>query len=234
MSDTMSNTMNNTATAHLAWDQRWQTESGREEWLAPEPDVVDFSTQLFTQLAQQPRKRALDLGCGVGRHAIHLARLGFEVAGLDGSAAGLEFAAQTAQEQGVAIDFSHGSMEELPYPDQTFDYVLAFNVIYHGDRLVVSRCIQDIHRVLKPGGFFQGTMLSKRNQNYGKGTEISANTFIDVNNDDKDHPHFYCNALELCELFRNFELLQLHDQVHKKPNSWHWHLVAERLSPENL
>ncbi|MEB3229750.1 MAG: class I SAM-dependent methyltransferase [Leptolyngbyaceae bacterium] len=221
--------MDTTATAHLAWDQRWQTDAGREDWLQAEPDVVQFSTQLLAQLPQSGSKQALDLGCGVGRHAIHLAQLGFEVCGLDGSTAGLEFATKTAAEQGVTIDFTQGSMEMLPYSDQTFDYVLAFNVIYHGDRPVVSRCIQEIHRVLKPGGFFQGTMLSKRNGNYGKGTEISTNTFVDLNNDDKDHPHFYCNAVELCELFENFELLSLIDQVHKKPNSWHWHLVAERL-----
>lgn len=221
--------MDTTATAHLAWDQRWQTDTGRKDWLQAEPDVVQFSTQLLGQLSQLDPKRALDLGCGVGRHAIHLAQLGFEVSGLDGSSAGLEFATKTAVEQGVAIDFTQGSMEALPYPDQAFDYVLAFNVIYHGDRPVVSRCIQEIHRVLKPGGFFQGTMLSKRNGNYGKGTEISTNTFVDLNNDDKDHPHFYCNAVELCELFENFELLNLMDQVHKKPNSWHWHLVVERL-----
>ena len=225
--------MDNTATAHLSWDQRWQTDAGREDWLLPEPDVVDFTSKLSpqrsTQRSTQGDKRALDLGCGVGRHAIHLARLGFEVSGLDGSPAGLEFAAQTAEKQGVTIDFTQGSMEVLPYGDQIFDYVLAFNVIYHGDRPVVSRCIQEIHRVLKPGGFFQGTMLSKRNHNYGKGTEIAANTFVIENHEDKDHPHFYCNALELCELFQNFELLRLLDQVHKKPNSWHWHLVAERL-----
>ncbi|ERN42460.1 methyltransferase domain protein [Rubidibacter lacunae KORDI 51-2] len=221
--------MDNTATAHLAWDSRWQTDSGREDWLQAEPDVVEFSSHLLTQLSQLSTKRALDLGCGVGRHAIQLAQLGFEVSGLDGSSAGLEFATKTAEEQGVAIDFIQGSMESLPYPDMTFDYVLAFNVIYHGDRPVVSRCISEIHRILKPGGFFQGTMLSKRNGNYGKGTEISANTFVDLNNGDKDHPHFYCNAEELCELLHNFELLSLIDRVHKKPNSWHWHLIAERF-----
>ncbi len=56
--------------------------------------------------------------------------------------------------------------------DAVFDYVLAFNVIYHGDRPIVERTIAEIARVLKAGGLYQGTMLSKRNTRYGCGLEV--------------------------------------------------------------
>jgi hypothetical protein len=86
--------------------------------------------------------------------------------------------------------------------------------------------------VLKPGGSYQGTMLSKRNVKYGKGEEVAPNTFVDAaidpDDSDKIHPHFYCKAAELVELFAEFELLSLIDQEHAKPGSWHWHMVAER------
>jgi hypothetical protein len=51
---------------------------------------------------------------------------------------------------------------------------------------------------------------------------------IDHEDSDKVHPHFYCNAAELVELFSGFELLSLIDQEHAKPGSWHWHMLAER------
>ena len=215
-----------TATAHLEWDKRWQTEAGRAEWLKPDPDVVQFIERL---MPSGDTLRVLDLGCGVGRHTLYLAESGFETYGLDGSEAGLSYVKQAACDRKLDIHFSHGSMEALPYDSAFFDYVLAFNVIYHGDPTVVSRCVTEIHRVLKPGCFFQGTMLSKRNAKYGQGVEIAPNTFVIPNEDDKDHPHFYCNGLELCQLLSGFELQSLRDQVHKKPESWHWHLIAERV-----
>lgn len=215
-----------TATAHLEWDKRWQTEAGRADWLKPDHDVVQFIQQFKPSASGL---RVLDLGCGVGRHSIYLAESGFETYGLDGSEAGISHAKQAACDLKLDIHLTRGSMEALPYDSAFFDYVLAFNVIYHGDPTVVSRCVAEIHRVLKPGCFFQGTMLSKRNGKYGQGTKIAPNTFVIANEDDKDHPHFYCNALELCQLLSGFELRSLKDQMHRKPESWHWHLVAERL-----
>jgi hypothetical protein len=70
-------------------------------------------------------------------------------------------------------------------------------------------------------------MLSKRNANFGIGTEIAADTWVREGDDDKDHPHFYCNAGELVSLFDRFELSYLEDKVHSKPGSWHWHMIAE-------
>src|SRR3546814_2143005 len=69
-------------------------------------------------------------------------------------------------------------MTDLPYADASFDYVLSFNVIYHGDAGVVGRAVAEIYRVLKPGGLFHGTLLSKRNRNYGLGREIAPDTFV--------------------------------------------------------
>jgi len=214
-----------TDTAHQAWNDRWQSETGRADWLDPDPDVA----AAVPLLRNRGARRLLDLGCGVGRHACYLASAGFDVHAMDASASGLDYAARQADELGLDITLSDGLMTELPYEDATFDYVLSFNVIYHGDGGVVSRAISEIHRVLKPGGLFQGTMLSKRNGNYGVGKQIAPNTFVIADAEgDKNHPHFYCNAAELVKLFEDFELLSLFDREHEKPGHYHWHVLAER------
>ncbi len=210
------------ATAVPEWDRRWAIEAGRADWLEPEAEVI------ATVAANGP-VTVLDIGCGVGRHALALARLGCRVTAIDGSANGLDFARSQAQAEKLDIDFRESSMLALPLPDRSCDYVLAWNVIYHGDSDVVRRCIDEIRRVLKPGGIYQGTMLSKRNSRYGKGAEVAQNTFVIHEESDKAHPHFYCNAAELVDLFHGFELQSLSDLPHQKPGSYHWHLVADRL-----
>ncbi len=211
-------------TAHEHWDKQWQVPEGRADWLAPESGVVAFAKASFDDGA----KTALDLGCGVGRHALALAEIGFRTSAMDMSPAGLEELAKTSAALGLAIERRQAEMTALPYDDNSFDHVLSFNVIYHGDPEVVRASICEIARVLKPGGRYQGTMLSKRNRNFGLGRQIAPNTFVNDNDSDKAHPHFYCNAAELINLFEGFELFSLDDRLHKKPGSWHWHMAAER------
>jgi ubiquinone/menaquinone biosynthesis C-methylase UbiE len=221
MSETLA--LEKTDTAHLAWDRRWRTQEGRADWLRPEEDVA----KLVEKLRPQAGVKALDLGCGVGRHALAFARAGFETHAMDLSEAGLGELERSAQADGLSVKTHLAPMTELPFADNSFDYVLSFNVIYHGDPSIVRTAIAEIARVLKPGGVYQGTMLSKRNGNFGLGREVAPDTFVRDGDDDKDHPHFYCSAGELVALFDRFELSYLEDKVHSKPGSWHWHMIAE-------
>jgi hypothetical protein len=101
------------------------------------------------------------------------------------------------------------------------DYVLSWNVIFHGTMDDVGRRLGEIWRVLKPGGLFQGTMLSKRDVQFGRGRAIAPGTFI-RGNDPKAHPHFYCDLAGLAVLFAGFELLSLTQEEQRRPGSWHW------------
>src|ERR1700761_5866621 len=67
-------------TAIEAWDKRWATSEGRADWLEPHPAVVAILPELHARGA----RRVLDLGCGVGRHALLLAEHGFDVEAIDG------------------------------------------------------------------------------------------------------------------------------------------------------
>ena len=91
----------------------------------------------------------------------------------------------------------------------------------------VGRRLAEIWRVLKPGGLFQGTMLSKRDVQFGRGRAIAPDTFI-RGSDPKAHPHFYCDLAGLAVLFAGFELLSLTQEEQRRPGSWHWHILVER------
>lgn len=157
------------ATAVEAWDERWITPEGRADWLVPHPAVVALMPVLQVRSAQ----RALDLGCGIGRHALLLAEYGFVVDAIDGAAAGLEFARREATARDLRVNLRQADADALPFADESFDHVLSWNVIFHGTMGDVGRCLAEIWRVLKPGGLFQGTMLSKRDAQFGRGPAVA-------------------------------------------------------------
>jgi 2-polyprenyl-3-methyl-5-hydroxy-6-metoxy-1,4-benzoquinol methylase len=212
-------------TAHQAWDSLWGTEAGRKDWIEVEQDVRSIERKL----ADMQVSRVLDLGCGIGRHSLFLASKGYQVFSIDASMKAVEYTHNAAREAGLPINVRQSAMTTLPYEDRYFDYVLAWNVIYHGDPVTVRTVLAEIARVLRPGGIFQGTMLTKRNAYYGKGRKVAPDTYVNDEEDEKRHAHFYCNAQEFAELLRDFEILSLNQQQQLKPGSYHWHFVTERI-----
>lgn len=214
------------ATAHRDWDQRWRDPKQREGWQDPDSRV----REVVGELRRRSARDVLDLGCGVGRHALYLAGEGFNVTGTDASPAGIAEAQGAARRAGLAVSFRVENFLDLSFPDHSFDYVLAWNVVYHGDGNVAARVLDGVRRILRPGGLFQSTMLSKRNTAYGVGEEVARDTYVDPGDPgDKGHPHFYCDARTLVELHHGFEVLYLAD-VEQLPGAWHWHLLMERTS----
>ena len=101
----------------------------------------------------QPGMRLLDAGCGVGSITLDLAELVApgETVGMDQDASQLEIARASAASRGVAsARFALGDAYALPFPDASFDAVLAHTLLVHlSDPL---RALKEFHRVLRPGG----------------------------------------------------------------------------------
>jgi SAM-dependent methyltransferase len=108
------------------------------------------------QVVVPPNAVVLDVGCGGGRTVQRLAALAPEgkVFGLDYSQASVAVSRQTnAQEiEAGRVQIEQGSVAALPFADRTFDLVTAVETHYYWPDL--PRSMQEILRVLKPGGTF--------------------------------------------------------------------------------
>ncbi len=98
----------------------------------------------------QSGDEVLDLGCGAGQAMALMVPLAGHgrVYGVDQSAAMVAEAIRSNRKGHVSV--RQGAFEQLPFPDASFDKILASNVMYfwHDSRLV----LREVSRVLKPGG----------------------------------------------------------------------------------
>jgi 2-polyprenyl-6-hydroxyphenyl methylase/3-demethylubiquinone-9 3-methyltransferase len=109
--------------------------------------------KLFDELRLEPRgKQALEVGCGGGLVCEEIARLGFEVTGIDPSEPSLAAADLHARSSGLAIHYEQAWGESLPFSEGSFDVVFCLDVLEHVRDL--PQVIREVARVLKPGGVF--------------------------------------------------------------------------------
>lgn len=89
--------------------------------------------------------KVLDMGMGEGRHAVYLAKKGFQVTGIDISSVAVKKSMQLAKEEGVKINAIVASLNRYKIPEESFDAILCF---YYVDRSLNEKIL----KWLKPGG----------------------------------------------------------------------------------
>ena len=127
----------------------------------------DIDIYLFDQILKgrfNGCKTILDVGCGNGRNVVYFLRQSFEVYGIDKSPEAIAQVKELAQQLAPQLpveNFRVGLVEEMPFPDNTFDLVICSAVLHfarnedHFDKMLRS-----IWRVLKPGGFMFARLAS--------------------------------------------------------------------------
>jgi SAM-dependent methyltransferase len=130
-----------------AWEvhaQWWQDEFTD----GADPEYVEQILPIVAS-ALGDRTHVLDVGTGEGQLARHLRAVGVDrVTGIDPSANQL----RVAVERGGGARYARGAAAALPFPDATFDGVVACLVFEHIE--AVDAAIAEVGRVLAPGGVF--------------------------------------------------------------------------------
>ena len=149
------------------WDEFWAQQTSNvisakdndETWYdLVWKEVFDYWYDLFKELA--PGKRMLECGCGSARISRYMAQHGYQCTLLDYSKKALSLAKSNFDSLSLDGQFIIGDMNQLCFPDEQFDVVYSGGVLeFFAD---VQKPINEMVRVLKPGGVFSSNMVPKK------------------------------------------------------------------------
>jgi ubiquinone/menaquinone biosynthesis C-methylase UbiE len=112
-------------------------------------EYVELAQRVASQLPQG--SSLLEVAPGPGYFCIELARLGsYAISGLDISHTFVKMAAKKAAEAGARVNFTQGSASNMPFPRDSFDFLLCRAAFKNFAKPVAA--LQEMCRVLKPGG----------------------------------------------------------------------------------
>jgi len=151
----------------------------------------------------------LDLGCGSGRHVVHLARQGFQSLGLDISPTALCLAQAWMREEGHRAVFTLADTRQpLPFRDGSIEGVLSTQVIHHARITAVRLAIREIRRVLVPGGLAFVTVSGRKDAGLSF-EEIEPGTFVPMAGPEAGLAHHIFTVEELRLEFEDYQVLDI-------------------------
>jgi len=134
--------------------------------------------QRTVTLAQlQLGDQVLDVGCGTGTLAIEVQRRvgsAGRVVGIDPGGEQIARARAKAARHDVPIEFQIGVIEQLAFPDQTFDVVLSTLMMHHLPKSLKAQGLAEIARVLKPGGRVVIVDFTRKQERAGQAARFHA------------------------------------------------------------
>ena len=156
------------------FDPVWDEIYGRQEQLNryPVDGVVSFLFRTRAQLAAGRPLRVVEVGCGACNNLWFAAREGCEVAGVDGSAAAIEFGRARFAEDGLEGDLRVGDFTQLPFSDGAFDVAINRAALTQTGLGAARKAVDEVARVVRPGGMFY-------NEIYGTKTTAGGDPGLD-------------------------------------------------------
>jgi 2-polyprenyl-3-methyl-5-hydroxy-6-metoxy-1,4-benzoquinol methylase len=143
------------------WENTLRIRPGTREWYeeidrrflesayyASRNDAGPFGRFLKRELVDG--KRVLEVGCGMGTHAEMLVRNGADLTAIDQTTFAVASTKRRFLLKQLNGQIVQQDADSLAFPEGTFDFVWTWGVIHHSSS--TERCVDEIARVLKPGG----------------------------------------------------------------------------------
>jgi ubiquinone/menaquinone biosynthesis C-methylase UbiE len=143
---------------------------------ASEPFFWAKEYAYFKEL-QKSQGRLLEIGSGSRREAIEWIKMGYEYKGVDTSSALIQFAKQIEP----LGHYFHTSVYEMPFPPNTFDAFSSWAMLPHVPKERIGVAVNEIQRVLKPGGIGLVAMREGMGEKQESGTVVGFHIILKLN-----------------------------------------------------
>jgi len=213
-----------------AWDKEYKNPKLVTNKEGPQADTLRFLKYLKKEEKFRVEDKViLDLGCGTGRNSNYLADLGNKVVGIEISRTALSLAKNRALEMGVSVDYKLGDIgEKYEVEDNSVDIVLDITSSNSLDEKGRGIYLEEVHRVLKKGGYFFVRALCKDgNQNVknllkaSPGREYDTYILKDIGLTERvfsreDFTKMYSKYLKILSLEKKTNYSTFNDRIYKR------------------
>jgi 2-polyprenyl-3-methyl-5-hydroxy-6-metoxy-1,4-benzoquinol methylase len=156
----------------------WTNALQSHQLVYPDERIVSFLASNYSNLAENKARHALDIGFASGRHCRLLRDYNFTVHGIDY----IESAADTARkiygDALAGVDLRKADLRDKPYPDESFDLILCWGVIFLRPLLEMETDLGLLRAMLKPNGRLLLDFRTKDSWFFAKGQSMDANTYV--------------------------------------------------------
>lgn len=185
----------------------------------------------------RPGSRVLVVGCGEGRDAIFLARLGFEVVATEISEPGLVRAKESAAEKKLEIEFRLLDAHEPHDHLGEFDAVLMMNILQFLDQDSIPGRIEHFKSLVISGGIFSAQLFTVEDPVFNRlreSGEIQPGV-LSIEDPARNYNVRYFEKGELASFFGDWEKIYYHeglmwDKPHGTQTDFHLHGIAQMIA----
>jgi SAM-dependent methyltransferase len=163
------------------FDKQWNQVHGSRDWgRYPAEELVRFMARNY-YIGDRSKVRVLDLGCGTGANTWFLCREGFSTVAFDGAFVATAKAARLCSELSTTASFLQADAGLLPFKNETFDVVADIGALSANSSAGIRQILQEICRVLKPGGrVFSSVLFTQSTSGYKTGERIDSHSFRNI------------------------------------------------------
>tara|TARA_A100001011_G_scaffold395611_1_gene491131 strand:- start:4657 stop:5328 length:672 start_codon:yes stop_codon:yes gene_type:complete len=197
--------------------------------------VVSKVNRYFNSYHLLNEESALELGSGTGNNLGFLSEFGFgQVVGIEGSEEATDLAKNFLKQKNN-IKFETYDFVSLPIENNSFIFCLDRGSITHNSISDITKTIEEVHRVLKPGGYFFSSIFSKDHYQWSKTKKHKDYTlsFEDIMGVKGGIIASFFEENDIKNLFSKFDIVEFIHEV----NTWHhdknkstamWNIIAQK------
>jgi ubiquinone/menaquinone biosynthesis C-methylase UbiE len=163
--------------------------------------------------------KILEIGCGLGTDGARFAQAGAHYTGVDLTLAATELAQRRFALFGLPGEFQQADAEALEFPDESFDLVYSHGVLHHTPNTAAA--IDEVHRVLKPGGRALVMLYHRDSYNYRVNISLLRRAGARLLKNDRGIKLVHKITGEPLESLRQHaELIRTQEEVYLKPGEF--------------